>query len=364
MEEFPMNRSFVLVIIVIVAALLAAPAWNFQEKKPIAAYIIKVVKDVEQRSKSTSGWSKALLLSELKAGYEVRTQEKSLAIIKFADESKVSVREKSIITISGEVAGNKILNRDVYIERGRGVRCQEAGDRTVPFHVTDFRGLDPRHGGRHGVRSRHDNLGYHNHHGGCRVLKYRTQCKVTVVAGQTGIVDSTGSCKADTASRGALQNNNPHSSLNQGNGGGTGGSGQGTGTSTAFKLNSSLTGTLLSGQGVALRISLANPPVDITQATMYYRNQGEPAYKSLTLTINGLNLSGTIPGTDIKAGTTKTFEYYFSMTGSDGKTYTFPDTTPDTKPYTAPIQPRVVYLKIPITTPTGESRYLQISYEE
>ncbi len=97
---------------------------------------------------------------------------------------------------------------------------------------------------------------------------------------------------------------------------------------------------------------------------MYYRNQGEPAYKSLTLTINGLNLSGTIPGTDIKAGTTKTFEYYFSMTGSDGKTYTFPDTTPDTKPYTAPIQPRVVYLKIPITTPTGESRYLQISYEE
>ncbi len=142
-----MNRSFVLVIIVIVAALLAAPAWNFQEKKPIAAYIIKVVKDVEQRSKSTSGWSKALLLSELKAGYEVRTQEKSLAIIKFADESKVSVREKSIITISGEVAGNKILNRDVYIERGRAVfdvKKQETEQFrfTSPISVASIRGTE------------------------------------------------------------------------------------------------------------------------------------------------------------------------------------------------------------------------------
>ena len=87
-----MKRSLTLVIIVVVAALLAAPAWNFQEKKPIAAYIIKVVKDVERRASKTEGWSKALALSELKAGYEVRTQEQSLALIKFADDSKVTVR--------------------------------------------------------------------------------------------------------------------------------------------------------------------------------------------------------------------------------------------------------------------------------
>ena len=72
-----MNRSINLIVIVIIAALLAAPAWNFQDRRPIAAYIIKVVKDVERRSGSTAGWSKALLLAELKAGYEVRTQEKS-----------------------------------------------------------------------------------------------------------------------------------------------------------------------------------------------------------------------------------------------------------------------------------------------
>jgi hypothetical protein len=97
---------------------------------------------------------------------------------------------------------------------------------------------------------------------------------------------------------------------------------------------------------------------------MRYRNQGETSFKTLAMTIKDLNLSCTIPGTDIKAGTTKTFEYYFSMTGSDGTTYSFPQTTPEANPFTLPIKPRVVYLKVPITTPTGEPRFLQISYEE
>ena len=359
-----MNRSFVLVVIVIVAALLAAPAWNFQDKKPIAAYIIKVVKDVERRSSSTSGWSKALLLSELKAGYEVRTQDKSFAMIKFADESKVAVREKSIITIQGEVSGGKILNRDVYIEKGRAIfniKKQETEQFrfTSPISVASIRGTE----GGTGFDPATITADLTLITGVADFSATRSQCKVTVHAGETGIVDSTASCKKDTASSGTLQNNNPNSGINQGNGG-TGGSGQGSASSTEFSLNSSLTGTLVSGQGVALRISLAHPPVDITQATMRYRNQGEPSFKSLTMTMNGLNLSGTIPGTDIKAGTAKTFEYYFSMTGSNGTLYSFPGVTPEEKPYTMPIKPRVVYLKIPIITPTGEPRFLQVSYEE
>jgi hypothetical protein len=358
-----MKRSFVLVVIVIVAALLAAPAWNFQDKKPIAAYIIKIVKDVERRSGPTSGWSKALLLSELKAGYEVRTQDKSLAMIKFADESKVAVREKSIITIQGEVSGNKILNRDVFIERGRAIFNIKKQDTeqfrfTSPISVASIRGTEGGTGFDPGTSTSDLTLIT----GVADFASTRTQCKVRVVAGQTGVIDSTGSCKADTASKGALLNNNPNSNFNQGNGGENGGQNQGT--STSFSLNTSLTGTLQSGQGVALRISLANPPVDITGASMHYRNQGESSFKAVTLTINGLNLSGSIPGTDIKAGTTKTFEYYFSMTGSNRKSYSFPETSPESTPYTMPIKPRVVSVRIPITTPTGESRFLQISYEE
>ena len=357
-----MNRSFVLVVIVIIAALLAAPAWNFQDKKPIAAYIIKVVKDVERRAGATSGWSKAMLLSELKAGYEVRTQEKSYAMIKFADESKVAVREKSIITISGEVSGNKILNRDVFIERGRAIfniKKQETEQVrfTSPISVASIRGTEGGTGFDPGTTTSDITLIT----GVAEFSSTRTQCKITVLAGQTGIVDSSGTCSADTASKGALQNNNPGSNLNQGIGGGTGGTNQGP--SNTFTLTS-LTGTLPSSQPAAIKIALANPPVDITGAAMHYRNQGESSYKALTLTISGLTLSGTIPGTDIKAGTTNTFQYYFSMTGSNGTTYSFPETTPEASPYTLPIKPKVVYLKIPITTPTGESRSLQIKTEE
>jgi hypothetical protein len=363
MEDFPMKRSLSLVVIIIVAALLAAPAWNFQDKKPIAAYIIKVVKDVERRSGSTAGWSKALRLSELKAGYEVKTQEKSFAMIKFADESKVSVREKSIITIQGEVAGNKILNRDVYIERGRAVfniRKQETEQFrfTSPISVASIRGTEGGTGYDPGLVQSDITLIT----GEAVFTGTRIECKIVVRAGETGLIDSTG-CRADTASLRALQNNDPNSGVNQGTAVDTV-TGYRTTTTTAFSLNTSLSGTLQSGQAAAIRIALANPPVDINQASMYYRVQGEPPYKTLTMTISELNLSGTIPASDIHAGAYKKLEYYFSLRGSDGSTYTFPDKTPEVNPYTLDIKPKVVYLKIPITAPTGEARFLQISYEQ
>jgi hypothetical protein len=122
--------------------------------------------------------------------------------------------------------------------------------------------------------------------------------------------------------------------------------------------------TLTSGVAVQLNVALANPPVEITQATLFYRNQGEPSFKQLTMTVRDLTVTATVPATDIHAGTAKKFEYYFSMRGSTGTTYTFPDTNPESAPYILPIRPRVVYLKIPITSPTGEQRFLQISYEE
>lgn len=297
-----MKRSLSLVVIIIVAALLAAPAWNFQDKKPIAAYIIKVVKDVERRSSSTAGWSKALLLSELKAGYEVKTQEKSFAMIKFADESKVSVREKSIITIQGEVAGNKILNRDVYIERGRAVfniKKQETEQFrfTSPISVASIRGTEGGTGYDPGLIQSDITLIT----GFAEFTSTRTECKIVVRAGQTGLIDSTGGCKADTASLRALQNNNPNSGVNQGTAVDTV-TGYRTTTTTAFSLNTSLSGTLQSGQGAAIRVALANPPVDINQAAMLYRIQGEPPYKTLAMTIDGLNLSGTIPASNIYSG--------------------------------------------------------------
>lgn len=367
-----MKRSLTLVIIVVVAALLAAPAWNFQEKKPIAAYIIKVVKDVERRGSKTEGWSKALALSELKAGYEVRTQEASLAIIKFADESKVTVRPKSILTIAGEVQGGKILNRDIYIERGRTVfdikkQKEEQFRFTSPISVASIRGTQ----GGTGFEPSNELADITIITGIAEFSSSRTGCQVQVGAGMTGTIDSTGSCKSDTASSHQLNNNNPTSGVNTGTAVDTTGQGSGkpaapqTPPPTPGKFTLSTPGgTLESGKGAEIRVALANPPTEITQATLFYRIQGDPSFKQVAMTQSSGNLAGAVPASDVKAGATKTFEYYFSMQGANGTTYTFPESDPEGAPYTLPIKPRIVYIKIPITTPQGQEQFLQISYEE
>ncbi len=357
-----------LVIIVVVAALLAAPAWNFQEKKPIAAYIIKVVKDVERRAGKTEGWSKALALSELKAGYEVRTQEQSLALIKFADDSKVTVRPKSILTIQGEVQGGKILNRDIYIERGRTVfdikkEKEEQFRFTSPISVASIRGTT----GGTGFEPSNEFADITIITGIAEFSSSRTGCQVQVGAGMTGTIDSTGSCNSDTATTRQLNNNDPLSGDDTGAGvdtTGTGGEQPPPPRTPARFTLSTPGGTLESGRGAQIKVALANPPTDITQAALFYRIQGEPSYKQLTMTISSGNVTATVPASDVRAGATRTFEYYFSMQGANGTTYTFPETDPEATPYTLPIKPRIVYIKIPITTPSGEERFLQISYEE
>lgn len=365
-----MKRSFILVVIIVVAALLAAPAWNFQDKKPIAAYIIKVVKDVERRTSPTAGWSKALALSELKSGYEVRTQEKSLALIKFADESKVTVRPKSILTIQGEVEGGKILSRDVYIERGRTTfdikkQKEEQFRFTSPISVASIRGTLGGAGMDPGAELADITI----ISGRAEFSSSRTGCVVDVTTGMTGTIDSTGACRATTATAGELRYNDPTAPLDStgtppdtttASGGGQPPPPPATNT---FTLNTP-GGSLESGKGARIDVALSYPPTEITGATMFYRIQGEPSYKQVTMTVSNLTLSGSVPATDVRAGTTRQFEYYFSMAGANGITYTFPETDPEGTPYILPITPRRVYIKIPITTPTGELRYLQISYEE
>lgn len=371
------HRSFALVAIVAGAALLTAPAWNFQQdKKAISAYIIKVVSNVEKRT-PTTGWAKAVTLSELKSGHEVRTGEKSFAMIKFSDESKVAVRPKSVLTIQGEVEGRQILNRNVYIERGRAVfdiRKQESEQFrfTSPISVASIRGTE----GGTGFEPSANEADITILTGVADFQSTLTNCQTTVGAGQKGVVDSTGQCQTTNASTNDLNQNNPNSSQNQGGDQdddqqGDGGTKDTTGTQTQppptgpkFSLNSSLSGSLRSGQAAGIRVALANPPVVISSVTLYYRIQGEATYKSLAMNLSGQNVSGTVPAEDIRSGSTKTFEYYFSMVGSDGTTYTFPDTNPDSNPYTLPITPRIITIRIPVTDPSGTQKFLEISYEE
>ncbi len=112
-----MKRIALLTAIAALILLLNVGWQNPQDKHDIAAYIVKVVRDVKKRS-TTTGWQTAVPLDRLKSGYQVRTEESSLAMIKFADNSKLIVRQKSIVDIKGEVRGRQILDRNVYTERG------------------------------------------------------------------------------------------------------------------------------------------------------------------------------------------------------------------------------------------------------
>ncbi|MDP2883752.1 MAG: FecR family protein [Ignavibacteria bacterium] len=378
------KRSFVLVVIVAVAALLAAPAWNFQQdKRDISAHIIKVVRDVER--KSTTGWSKAVTTDQLKSGQEVRTGEKSFAMILFADQSKVAVREKSIITITGQMQGRQIVDRDVYIEKGRvsfGVKKQQTEQFrfTSPISVASIRGTE----GGTGFDPAAGEADITIIVGSAEFRNTRSNRSMTVGAGETGKADTSGNVGKDRANQKDLDNNDPNSNVNQGDGrggagGGTGGTGGGT-DSTATPRDTTGTGggqpaaarftlslpsvTLESGRAVRFQVSLVNKPTEITQGALRYRIQGDPTFKQANLNISADNATVDVPAGDVRAGATKTFEYYITMLGADGKSYTFPEDSPESNPYTLPVKPRTVEILVPVNDPGGTLKYIKISYIE
>ncbi|MBF8247740.1 MAG: hypothetical protein HW374_540, partial [Bacteroidetes bacterium] len=113
-----MKRMYIIVTVLSVVLLLLSVAWqNPQDKRDIQAYVVKVVNTVTKKG-PTTGWSDAVTADRLKAGYEVQTDGGSLAIIKFQDDSKLIVRQKSIVNIKGQVQGKQILDRTVHMTKG------------------------------------------------------------------------------------------------------------------------------------------------------------------------------------------------------------------------------------------------------
>ena len=107
------------------------------------ALITKVVPEVSRRS-ATTEWAKAARGDQLISGDRVRTEKRSLAIIKFMDNSIVRLREQSELTITGEVAGNKPSRVIGLSKGGFGFEIQKQhGDQfrlTSPTSVASIRG--------------------------------------------------------------------------------------------------------------------------------------------------------------------------------------------------------------------------------
>lgn len=141
-----MNRKVLLLSALIGSILFSAFSWTtIQDKRAIQAIIIKVIYDVD---KSTAkGWEQAVPLDRLRSGQEVRTAAKSVALIRFADETKLIVREKSIVQIKGEVEGREILNREVHTTRGNIAFNVKKSEKeqfrfTSPISVASIRGTE------------------------------------------------------------------------------------------------------------------------------------------------------------------------------------------------------------------------------
>ncbi|MBM4167826.1 MAG: FecR domain-containing protein [Ignavibacteria bacterium] len=141
-----MNRNIVVVVLILASLVLAVSSSAIaQERRDIQAIIVKVVRDVDKSTQT--GWERAIPLDRLRSGQEVRTDDKSVALIRFADETKLIVREKSIVEIKGQVQGKEILSREVHTTRGNIAFNVKKSEKeqfrfTSPISVASIRGTE------------------------------------------------------------------------------------------------------------------------------------------------------------------------------------------------------------------------------
>ncbi len=116
----------------------------FALKPPSVGVLTKMIQSVEYKAAETEEWGDAELGSIMNNGDEVRTGNRSLAIIKFLDNSLLRLRENSLVTLYGTKVESK-LNRNTSIEQGKvgfDVSKQEKEEFkfTTPTGVASIRG--------------------------------------------------------------------------------------------------------------------------------------------------------------------------------------------------------------------------------
>lgn len=186
-----MKKNHIILVVLVAALLVMSPAWAPQDgKRDIQAVLVRVINNVESKA-PTKGWTNAINYQQLKAGYEVRTQAKSIAVIKFVDNSKLVVRERSIAEIKGQVEGKQILDRQVHMTKGNIKFEVTKGPKeqfrfTSPISVASIRGTS-------GVWGQGDSSSvYVMLTGLLNLLNLNSNRSEDIGAGQTGITDITG----------------------------------------------------------------------------------------------------------------------------------------------------------------------------
>lgn len=119
--------------------------WTNPAENTTVALITKTIQDVTKKTAVTD-WAKASKGDPLISGDEIKTGLKSLAVVKFIDNSIVRVREQSQLTINGEAGGPRTLSKEVHMTKGAfgfDIRKQKRNEEfrfTSPTSVASIRG--------------------------------------------------------------------------------------------------------------------------------------------------------------------------------------------------------------------------------
>lgn len=128
----------------ILASALLLSLNAFALTPPSVGVLTKVIQQVEYKAFETEDWGDADLGNVVNNGDEVRTGERSLALIKFLDNSLLRIRENTVVTLYG-TKEESVLNKNTFIQEGKvGFEVNKQEDEefkfTTPTAVASIRG--------------------------------------------------------------------------------------------------------------------------------------------------------------------------------------------------------------------------------
>lgn len=134
----------------ILAVLFVLISWNLFSADPPkgdspVAIIMKVINEVTTK-KGDNAWAAAKTGAPLSSNDEIRTGDKSLALVKFTDNSLIRVRENSLLKIQADKDKGQ-LSKNTIIDKGKvgfNVSKQENEEFrfTTPTMVASIRGTE------------------------------------------------------------------------------------------------------------------------------------------------------------------------------------------------------------------------------
>ena len=111
------NKVYKILLSLLILTFVDVSAEDPNSQTFTVGFIMKAVQKVDYREFNNVEWENAKIGTTLKSGDEVKTGIRSLAIIKFKDNSLLRVREKSVVTIFGD-QNRKKVSKNTEIKSG------------------------------------------------------------------------------------------------------------------------------------------------------------------------------------------------------------------------------------------------------